>query len=120
MAKRAVQVPHSSFGEMRGVLNCDLTVTDRIGEDNSGNESGERNLSLPLRDCHNEAGEKLSREETALAENSGRSWRETMCERRRRIDPEDGNEIPVTLSNGKLVAIFLVCFTTTKMVKARE
>lgn len=55
MAKRAVQVPHSSLGEMRGVLN-ELTVTDRIGEDDSGNESGERNLSLPLRNCDNEAG----------------------------------------------------------------
>lgn len=89
---------------MRGVLN-DLTVTDRIGEDNSGNESGERNLSLPLRNCDNEAGEKLSREEADLAENSGRSLRETMYERRR-SNLHDGNEIPVTLSNGKLVAIF--------------
>lgn len=104
VAKSAVQVPHSSLAEMRGVFSCDLTVTDRIGEDN---EPGERNLSLPLRDCDDEeeTGETLSRGvETALAEYSGRSWRETMYDRRR-IDPDDGNEIPVTLRNGKLVAI---------------
>ncbi|CAA7059519.1 unnamed protein product [Microthlaspi erraticum] len=85
VAKSAVQVPHSSLAEMRGVYSCDLTVTDRIGEDESGNEPGERNLLLPLRDCDDEeeeAGETLSRgEETALAEYSGRSWRETMYDR---------------------------------------
>ncbi|KAF2575579.1 hypothetical protein F2Q70_00004925 [Brassica cretica] len=50
VAKRAVRVPHSSLPEMRGILNCDLTVTDRIGDDTSGKRnlsdiSGERHLS---------------------------------------------------------------------------
>lgn len=90
---------------MRGVLNCDLTVTDLIGEDTSG---GERNLSSQpsLRDGHNEeVGDKLSRcEETALAESAGRSLRETVCDLRR-ICPEDCNKIPVALRNDKFVAI---------------
>jgi|APAra0007618257_1042622.scaffolds.fasta_scaffold00276_33 hypothetical protein len=97
---------------MRGVLN-ELTVTDRIGDD----DSGDRNLSVPLRNCDNEAGEKLSLEEVDLAENSGRSWRETMYERRRNSLDDDGNEFPITLSNGKLVAICRVCFTTRKRWK---
>uniref|UniRef100_M4E6K5 Uncharacterized protein n=1 Tax=Brassica campestris TaxID=3711 RepID=M4E6K5_BRACM len=50
VAKRAVRIPHSSLPEMRGVFNCDLTVTDRIGEDTSGERnltdiSGERHMS---------------------------------------------------------------------------
>lgn len=68
------------------MFSCDLTLTDRIGDDTS---------SLPLR-------EKLSRgEETGLEESSGRSRRETMYDRRR----NDGNESPVWLRNGNLVAI---------------
>ena len=50
LAKRAVQVPHSLLPKMKGILNCDFTVIDRIREDTSGERnltdiSGERNLT---------------------------------------------------------------------------
>lgn len=51
VAKRAVHVPHLSWGEMRGKFNWDLTVTLRVVE--SGVElgkSGERNALLLFKD----------------------------------------------------------------------
>ncbi|KAF3532467.1 hypothetical protein DY000_02036337 [Brassica cretica] len=47
VAKRTVRVPHSSLPEMRGVLNCDLTVTDPIGDDTFVGEK-KSNLGLTI------------------------------------------------------------------------
>ena len=66
------------------MFSCDLTLTDLIGDDT-------------LR-------ESLRRGEELVMESLGRSWRETMCDRRR-ISPDVGDEMPVALRNAKLVAI---------------
>lgn len=51
MAKRAVHVPHLSWGEMRGKFNWDLTVTLRLVESEVElGKSGERNALLLFKD----------------------------------------------------------------------